>query len=46
MPIIADVRPHAHTTPPNRRLVAGYIGTVAGLRAALARALTTAGGAR
>lgn len=42
MPIIADARPRAHTTPP-RRLVAGYVGTVAGLRARLA-ALT--GGAR
>lgn len=44
MPIIPDVRPYAHITP-SRWLVAGYVGTVSGLRAALAAA-TRAGGAR
>lgn len=46
MPIIPDVRPHAHTTPPSRRLVAGYVGTVSGLRAALLAATRPTGGAR
>lgn len=56
MPIMADARPRAHTTPTRRRLVAGYVGTAAGLRTALLTGaalrpttgtpLNTAGGAR
>lgn len=50
MPIIPDVRPCAHTTPP-RRMIAGYVGPAAGLRAALLSGAAlgrpaTAGGAR